>query len=460
MAQNESTKYSTRRFRDAIGTAVAAVVAKVTSKFATYLYVPADSSDPTLSALPTTIASILTDAAEGDCQDQAAFISWAMDKDPKFAAHLLTRQDAVCAANWYLVPRQTTDKMPVSYDENPDLREFHMLLADCRLGSMIRKLNEAIIYGYAAVGIEWLPGGTGFVWHPIDPTSIKFDKAGGACLVNEDGDELPVEKLPPHSVVLHFAATRSDHPARRGLARMLLWFWLFKHMTLDRWAKFVSRFGIPFLIARMSRTDFENDTKRDNLIEALQKMSHKGIVATVGQGSNVEVGQAGNLAGEIHHSHSQMVDNHYAMLILGQLGSSEGEAGRLGNNRNQEDVRQDKRENDCNAAEETIQREILTPFWMYLKGGDGTDAPLLAVRALRARQVADLGKAAEMMFRAGHQMDRGFIQMETGIPFVDPPMPLSPEGGEGDGGAKQGNVANSQNAQEGKRKAAPAKKSE
>lgn len=440
---SDANKYSKRRFKDRVATAVGGVLGKLAGKLSAFLYVPADSSDPTVAALPTTVASLMDSAAEGDCQDQAAFISWAMDKDPKFSAHLFTRQDAVSAATWYLVPRQVTDGTPVSYDENPELREFHIILQSCKLSGLIRKLNEAIIYGYAAAGLEWLPGGMGFVWHPIEATSIKFDAAGGACLVNSDGDELIVETLPPHSVVMHFAATRSDHPARRGLARMLLWFWLFKHMSLDRWAKFVSRFGIPFLVARMSRNDFENDTKRDNLIEALQKMSFKGVVATTGVNSAVEPASAGSESGTIHSDHVTMIDMHYAMLILGQLGSSEGERGRLGNNRNQEDVRQDKRETDCHAIEETLQEEVITPMWMAWKGGDGTDAPLVVLRALRARQVADLAKGAELLFRAGHQMDRSFIQMETGIPFEDPPEKEVAEVG----ATPQGNTANQQNAQ-------------
>ena len=421
MPANESTKYSTRFWKAIKESDVAkAIATRFTARDAQYFYVPAITDDPTVAALPSTIGQIMDDAVQGDCQDQAAFISYAMDKDPKLAAHLLTRQDAVSAANWYLVPPFVIDTVPVSYDDNPDLREFHGILNASGMSGLLRKLNEATTYGYSGIGQEIMPGGVGFNWHPIDPTSIKFDLSGGACLVTSQNEELPVEKLPPHMVVIHLASTRSDHPARRGLGRMLLWFWLFKHMSLDRWAKFVSRFGIPFLVARMSKADFENDTQREKLIDALQKMSHKGIVAISGQNASIDPQSVGNQSGTIHMDHVNMVDTHYAMLVLGQLGSSEGEKGRLGNNQSQEDVRQDKRETDCHGIEETVQREIVVPMWMAWNGGDGKDAPQFRLRSLRTRQLQEIADASRAFSDAGHKADRTFLQMETGMPFTDP----------------------------------------
>ena len=440
MAASEATKYSTKFWKVLTENPISkAIGARFTAKQATYLYVPAISDDPTVSALPSTIGRIMDDAAHGECQDQAAFISFMMEKDPKLAAHLLTRQDAVSAANWYLVPPFVIDTIPVSYDDNPVLREFHGILNSSGMSGLLRKLNEATTYGYSGVGVEYLPGGVGFYWHPIDPTSIKFDLSGGACLVNVDKDELPVETFPPHAIVIHLAATRSDHPARRGLARMLMWFWLFKHMTLDRWAKFVSRFGIPFLVARMSKSDFDSDSRREALVDALQKMSHKGIVAISGQNASVEPQSVGNQSGTIHLDHVSMVDMHYAMLVLGQLGSSEGERGRLGNNQSQQEVRQDRRETDCHALEETIQREVVAPSWIAWKGGDGTDAPQFRLRSLRTSQLLEIAKACSAFSTAGHKADRTFLQQETGMPFTDPPEAVSavtgtPAGNTPDGG--------------------------
>lgn len=426
MAASEATKYSTKFWKALTENPVSqAIAARFTAKQATYVYVPAITDDPTVSALPSTVVRIMDDAAQGKSQDQAAFISYMMDKDPKLAAHLLTRQDAVSAANWYLVPPFVIDTIPVSYDENPELREFHGILHASGMSGLLRKLNEATTYGYSGVGMEYLPGGVGFYWHPIDPTSIKFDLSGGACLVNADNEDMPVEKFPPHAIVIHLASTRSDHPARRGLARMLIWFWLFKHMSLDRWAKFVSRFGIPFIVARMSKADFENDTKREQLVDALQKMSHKGIVAISGQNASIDAQSVGNQSGTIHKDHVDMVDAHYAMLVLGQLGSSEGEKGRLGNNDSQADVRQDKRETDCHGIEETIQREIIVPTWISWKGGDGTNAPQFRLRSLRTKQLKEIAEAGKAFFDAGHKADRTFLQMETGMPFTDPPAPVA-----------------------------------
>jgi phage gp29-like protein len=196
-------------------------------------------------------------------------------------------------------------------------------------------------------------------------------------------------------------------------------------MSLDRWAKFVSRFGIPFIVARMSKADFESDTKREQLVDALQKMSHKGIVAISGQNASIDAQSVGNQSGTIHKDHVDMVDGHYAMLVLGQLGSSEGEKGRLGNNQSQEDVRQDKRETDCHGIEETVQREVIVPSWIAWKGGDGTDSPQFRLRSLRTKQLKEIAEAIKALFDAGHMADRTFLQIETGMPFTDPPAPAA-----------------------------------
>jgi phage gp29-like protein len=149
-------------------------------------------------------------------------------------------------------------------------------------------------------------------------------------------------------------------------------------------------------------------------------MSHKGIVAISGQNASIDPQSVGNQSGTIHMDHVNMVDTHYAMLVLGQLGSSEGEKGRLGNNQSQEDVRQDKRETDCHGIEETVQREIVVPMWMAWNGGDGKDAPQFRLRSLRTRQLQEIADASRAFSDAGHKADRTFLQMETGMPFTDP----------------------------------------
>ena len=418
MALSDSWKYSKNRFKTAVSDTTSKLVTGISSKLQKFLYVPAIIDNNASNLLPSQLSRILDDAAEGDCQEQANLIQWAMECDPKFAAHLLTRQDAVSAANWYFVPPGAEEGARVSYEDNPELAEFHAVMESSKFTSLLRHWNAATIFGYSAAAFEVVPGGAGFRWHPIDVTSIRFDAAGGPVLVDEEDNEFPVEKLPPGSVVVHVAQTRTGHPARRGLARMLLWFWLFKHMTLDRWAKFVSRFGVPFLVARMSRSHFENEKARASIIRNIRKMASDGVVAAT-ENWGLEMQTAPGQNSNVHSDHVNMINNEYAMLVLGQVGSSEGERGRLGNNRAQEEVRQDKRESDCNALAETAQDGIVTPTWIAMHGGDGTDAPRLILRSLRSRQLRELAASAKDFSAGGYTMDRTFIEKETGIPMQE-----------------------------------------
>jgi len=108
------------------------------------------------------------------------------------------------------------------------------------------------------------------------------------------------------------------------------------------------------------------------------------------------------------------------MLILGQLGSGEpSTAGRTSSNRDQENVRQDKRETDCIGLVETAQAEIVVPNWIALHGGDGEDAPQLVLRSLRGRALRELAASAKDFAEGGYRLDEDCIQRETGIPMTE-----------------------------------------
>ena len=176
----------------------------------------------------------------------------------------------------------------------------------------------------------------------------------------EFGHRLGTFHVPdPAQYMIHQGHLQTSGLNRGGPMRSLLFWWLFASMNRDWWARFLDRFGAPFLLGRFNDGDDEGRAILENAFSASSKLL--GVV--VSNETDVEVTQAtgGNATGEAFEKFRNVARREMAILICGQnLSSESGGGGGLGDGTAtlQGDVRDEMKEFDQARLGFTLKRLV------------------------------------------------------------------------------------------------------
>jgi phage gp29-like protein len=150
----------------------------------------------------------------------------------------------------------------------------------------------------------------------------------------------------------------------------LLWLYFFKHYALKDKARYLERFGIPFMLAKIRRDDFDDDENRLRILNSMSKMGSDGV-GIVTENSDVQVlnGISGGNP-EAFRNWFSYIDDIFALTILGQTASSKNASG-MSRGQIQENVRRDLLEADAHNLENTVNRQIMVPLEKFRYGTEG-----------------------------------------------------------------------------------------
>lgn len=143
--------------------------------------------------------------------------------------------------------------------------------------------------------------------------------------------------------------------------RSILFWWLLANMGREWWARFMDRYGAPFVVAKHPKGD---DASRNTLKNALA-LSVKLGGLVVNEECMVELVQAStSTSGEAYDRFITICQREKSKLILGQTLSSEAQATGLGSGvaSLHESVRQDIREWDATSLADTLRIQLFAQF--------------------------------------------------------------------------------------------------
>lgn len=306
------------------------------------------------------IGSLLRDADQGSPAGLAALYRRMLESEPAVAAHLQTRVLAVLACDW-----------SVTGDDPERAAEAGEILRRAGLHSLLRHLLDALAFGYSGAAILWGEGGGNILgFKHIDPLNWVFDLAGNPALVTLEGREKSLAEYHENQFVFHTHSLRTANPARGGLLRPLVWLYFFKHYAMRDRARYLERFGIPFIAAKVRNEDFESENVRDELMRSLAKLGSDGV-GLLNEGSEMQIVSASGGAQSDYQTWLEYLDSLCALLLLGQTATS-GDASGISRGQIQENVRRDLVEADCRALMETVETKILAPLERFRWGTAGT----------------------------------------------------------------------------------------
>ncbi|MGD1908175.1 MAG: DUF935 family protein [Leptolyngbyaceae cyanobacterium] len=150
----------------------------------------------------------------------------------------------------------------------------------------------------------------------------------------------PLGELHPPNTFWHtrFGGNNSDDPYGKGLAHWLYWLVWFKRNDIKFWAFFLEKFGQPTAVGKyQAGTD---KTEQDKLLSCLYSiLTDAGIILP--EGMNIELLEATRSGTADYAGFYAQMDAAITRVILGQTATTEGTAGKLGNEDGQQSVKEE-----------------------------------------------------------------------------------------------------------------------
>lgn len=348
------------------------------------------------------LQKILNDADEGAPGELAMLFRRILESEPAIAAHIQTRIYSVLSCDWSICSETASDRAI----------EAEKILRDAGIYELLRHLLGAISFGYAGSAIIWDEGGRGILsFRHIDPANFVFDPCGNPALITLDGREKPLVEYHENQFVFHSQQLQTASPSRGGLLRALVRIWFFKHYAMRDHARFLERFGIPFITAKIRNEDFESESMRTQLLNSLSKLGSDGV-GLLNEDADVQiVSPSGGSSGD-YQKWLEYLDSLCALLILGQTATSSDGSG-FTNSAVQENVRRDLVEADCRALVSTVERAVLQPLERFRWGTENTLH--LKLDYASPENLLEKAQIIEKLTSAGIRVDGAWIEKTFGI---------------------------------------------
>nr|WP_321466762.1 DUF935 domain-containing protein [uncultured Desulfobulbus sp.] len=364
---------------------------------------------------PQRLASLLMAAADGDHHAYLTLAEEMEERDLHYAAELGKRKLAV-------------SRLPVTVESATDsardkalAEAVRTLIKGTGFRALLKDLLDAIGKGFSVVEIIW---STGSQWKPQryewrDPRFFQFDQvARREIRLRDEQDSFNGLELAPYKFLTHIHHGKSGIPIRGGIARLATWAFMCKGYTLKDWLAFAEVFGMPLRLGK-----YGSSAKDEEIRILKMAVANLGTdaAAVFPDSMQVELIEAGNKGGsaDFFERLANYLDNQISKGILGQTASSSGTPGKLGNEELQAEVRDDIRDDDAEALEETINRDLVRPF-IDLNFGPQAQYPEIQIRAIPPEDVAALVSAVEKLVPLGLRVEQSVMRDKLGLPDPDP----------------------------------------
>jgi len=369
---------------------------------------------------PAVLASLLRAAADGDHHAYLTLAEEMEERDLHYAAELGKRKLAV-------------SRLPItveSYSDSPRDKELaeavRSLLRKPGFRGLLKDLLDAIGKGFSVVEILWQ---TGSLWTPgryewRDPRFFQFDQVSRRQIrLRDETDLMNGIELAPYKFLTHVHRGKSGIPIRGGIARLAAWAYMCKGYAVKDWLAFAEVFGMPLRLGK-----YGNSAREDEIRILKTAVANLGTdaAAVFPESMQIELIEAGNKGGssDFFKTLADYLDDQVSKGILGQTASSSGTPGKLGDEDLQAEVRDDIRDDDAEALEESLNRDLVRPF-IDLNYGPQANYPEIQLRAIPPEDVAALVSAIKELVPLGLQVEQSVMRDKLGLP--DPAPGVKPE---------------------------------
>lgn len=369
------------------------------------------SGHPAVGLTPARLAVLLREAEDGDATAYLELAEEMEEKDPHYRSVLATRKNQVAG-------------LDLQVDAASDSAE-HVKHADLvrawldrdELRDELTDILDAVGKGFSQTEIiwdtsssQWLP--QRLEWR--DPRWFEFSREDGrtSMLRTESGPQ----PLSPFKYISHVHRSKSGLPIRGGLARVCVWYWLFKNMDIKGWVQLAEVYGMPFRIGKYGAGATEKD--KQALLRAVRNIA-SDAAAIIPQSMMLDFAEAkisGNIT--LHEGLARWVDQQFSKAVLGQTGTTDA-GPRVGTADAHEHVRQDIEEADARQLAASLNRDLVRPI-IDLNFGPQKAYPRLRIFRPDAEDVGKLVDNVAKMVPLGLKVGMSTMRDKLGLPDLGP----------------------------------------
>jgi phage gp29-like protein len=263
-------------------------------------------------------------------------------RDAHAGAVLQSRALWVVEKEWEIISADTTPRIGRQAKVTQEQR-----IADY-VAEVIKKTNydsacqeqlAGVLYGYRPAEVMW-EASEGDIWinkiYVKHPRRFCFTPQRELRLLTPQ-NMIEGEEVPPNKFSV-FTYGSTDNPYGEGLGQSLWWPVWFKKNGIKFWSIFLDKFSMPTPVGKYPPgTDPDAQTKLLNAIEAIQKET--GII--IPESMALEFVEATRRGDATYPQFCDYWDKQISKRVLGQTATTEGTPGKLGEEKGQNDTRDD-----------------------------------------------------------------------------------------------------------------------
>lgn len=362
---------------------------------------------------PYALAGLLAEAAAGDATSYLTLAEEMEERDLHYRCEIGKRRLAVTRLEATVEAASDDPKDEELADQVRELTRrdgFRFLCAD---------LMDALGKGYSVCEILWDRAGQWwpdrYLWR--DPRWFVFDRLGRQELrLLDEANSTDGLALAPYKFVAHVPRLKTGIPIRQGIARVAAWAWMCKNFAVKDWMAFAETYGMPLRLGKYGAGASSEDIAVLKLAVANLGSDAAAVIPDSMMVEFVESTKGGGSGGhELYQKLADWLDKQVSRGILGQTATTEGTAGKLGNEDAQAEVREDIRDDDAWQLAATLNRDLVQPF-IDLNWGPQQRYPQLQLRAQDQDDLTLLVSALEKLVPLGLKVEQSVIRDKFGLP--------------------------------------------
>lgn len=297
-------------------------------------------------------------------------------------------------------------------------------------------LLDSVLWPVAVVEKVFRPEANGYALAQLVPVPHDLlEFVSGKLRIQEtDGNGYPTNishDPDPRRYIIHRGHLLTSPDNWGGPMRSILFWWLLGAMSRDWWARFLDRYGSPFMVGKYNQGDDASRTLMEQAFSLAVKIG--GLV--VSKETDVEIKQAAAAGtGEAYSQFFTISRREISKLIVGQTLSAEAQSTGMGSGVADAhgEVRDDYRKFDCKVLNETYRDQLFRQILRY--NGMVAGVPKLSWGSVSVEESKATGEVLTSLHNSGLRVaDSGLdaLSEKMGIPIerietASPAIPILP----------------------------------
>lgn len=376
---------------------------------------------------PEQVSAILMEADSGRPARFVDLMHESRQKDGHLHSVLQASETAITALEWALAVRGNVPKRKAK----KAAEECTEALKECDTLSLgvAHLAGEGPLFGYAYDQVIWHKVDGGHLWpqefKPVSCRRFAFTREGELRFIQSpyaspdtSGVDL-MEAYRPGKFLCYKPRVNGDVLPREGLARLLVWFALFRNWDLRDWFQMAELAWKPKRRAEYDKAEWASKEDKRALKTILERWHSTGIAIhpnTVKLFMEAAKGVTGTV-GSSHNELAKFCGYEMSKAVLGITDATESDAtGARAATESRQELRKELRDARAMGIARVIYRQLIVPF-VEINYGITVPAPSFDFLTEERAELKSFSESMEILAKkAGYPIPFAYIEDQTGIP--------------------------------------------